>query len=113
MAYLYETSVKRVHDECFPSNFKMLIVEMNGAGKTASLMKMLLDPDLSNYEKLYIFTKSLYQPEYQVFRARPETGLPKTYFIKLMNSDIILKNNNSGLDDAAQALDEYWVWVSW
>jgi len=31
----------------------MLIVGMSGAGKTALLMKMLLDPNLLNYEKLY------------------------------------------------------------
>jgi len=44
----------------FPSNCRMLIVGMSGVGKTALLMKMLLDPDLLNYEKLYVFAKSLY-----------------------------------------------------
>jgi len=35
----------------------MLIVGMSGAGKTALLMKVLLD--LLNYDKLYVFVKSL------------------------------------------------------
>jgi len=59
MAYFYKTTVKRVHNECFPSNFRMLIVGMSGAGmlivgmsgaeKTALLMKMLLDPEYMTY----------------------------------------------------------------
>jgi len=102
MAYFYKTTVKRVHNECFPSNFRMLIVGMSGAGKTALLIKMLLDTDLLNYEKLYVFAKSLYQ----VLRAGLENGLSKTYIIKLMNSDTILKKNNTGIDEAAMALAE-------
>ena len=56
MAYFYKTIVKRVHNECFPSNFRMLIVGMSSAGKTALLMRMLLEPGLLNYDKLYVFT---------------------------------------------------------
>jgi len=123
MAYFYKTTVKRVHNECFPTNFTMLIVGMSGAGKTALLMKMLLDPDLWNYEKLYVFAKSLYQPEYQVLRAGLAHGLPKRDIIKLLNSETILKKNNTGIDDAAQAFAECneeneiepsnIEWVSW
>jgi len=80
MNYFYKTTVKRVHNECFPSNFRILIVGMSGAGKTALLLKMLLDLDLLNYGKLYVFAKSLYQPEYQVLRAGLENGIPKTYY---------------------------------
>jgi GTPase SAR1 family protein len=106
MVYYYKTTEKRVHNKCFPSNFRMLIVGASGAGKTALLMRMLLDPDLLNYEKLYVFAKSLYQPEYQVLRAGLENGLPKTDIIKLMNSDTILKKNNTGINEAARALAE-------
>jgi len=106
MAYFYKTTVKRVHNECFPSNFRMLIVGMSGAGKTALLMKLLLDPEILNYEKLYVFAKSLYQPEYQVLRAGLENDLPKTDIIKLMNSDTIFIKNNTGIDEAAMALAE-------
>jgi len=52
----------------------MLSVAMSGAGKTALLMKMLLNSDLLNFEKLYVFAKSLYQPEYQVLRAGLKNG---------------------------------------
>jgi len=83
MAYFYKTAVKRVYNKFFPSNFRMLIVGMSGAGKTALLMK--LDPHLLNYEKLYVFAKSLYEPECQVLRVGLQNGLPKTDIIKLMN----------------------------
>jgi hypothetical protein len=84
----------------------MLIVGASGAGKTALLMKMLLEPGLLNYDKLYVFAKSLYQPEYQVLMAGLQNGLPKIDIIKLMNSDKILKKNNTEIDDAARAIAE-------
>jgi len=106
MAYFYKTTVKRVHKECFPENFRMLIVGASGCDKTTLLMSMLLEPGLLNYEKLYVFAKSLYQPEYQVLRAGLENGLPKTDIIKLMNSDKILQKNNTEIDEAAMVLAE-------
>jgi GTPase SAR1 family protein len=84
----------------------MLLVGASGAGKTALLMRMLLEPGLLNYEKLYVFAKSLYQPEYQVLRAGLQNGLPKMDIIKLMSSDEILKKNNAELDDVAAVLAE-------
>jgi len=95
MAYFYKTTEQRVRSECFPSNFRMLIVGKSGAGKTALLMKMLLEPGLLNYDNLYVFAKWLYQPEYQVLRAALENGLLKTDIVKLMNSDTILKKINT------------------
>jgi len=58
-----------------------LIVHNLCAGMTALLMKILLEPGLFNYDKLYVFAKSLYQPEYQVLKAGLENGLPKTDII--------------------------------
>jgi len=43
-------------------NFRMLIVGSSGSGKTTILMKLLLEKGLINYDKLYIFARSLYQP---------------------------------------------------
>jgi len=106
MAYFYKSSENKVHDACLPSTFRMLIVGSSGAGKTALLMRMLLQPGLLNYDKLYIFAKSLYQPEYQVLKAGLENGLPKTDIIKLMNSDAILRKNNTELNDVARELAE-------
>ena len=107
MAYFYRSTEKKVHNNCFPPNFRMLLVGCSGAGKTALLMRMLLEPGLLNYDKLYVFAKSLYQPEYQVLRAGLENGLPKADIIKLMSSDEILKKNNVELGDVALELADF------
>ena len=46
----------------------MLIVGSSGCGKTYVLMKLLLDDDLLNYDKLHMFAKCLYPPEYQILQ---------------------------------------------
>jgi len=64
----------------------MLIVGASGSGKTTFLMKLLLQKDLINYNKLYIFAKSLYQPEYRVIQAGFENNLSKNNMLKLLNA---------------------------
>ena len=64
MNFFYNDHKEKVHSEAFPENFRMLIVGQSGSGKTTLLMKLLLEPNLLNYDKLYIFARSLHQPEY-------------------------------------------------
>jgi len=59
----YKLDSANHHATCLPNNFRMLIVGSSGSGKTTLLMKLLLQKGLVNYDKLYIFAKSLYQPE--------------------------------------------------
>jgi len=63
----------------------MLIVGSSGSGKTTLLMKLLVQKELVNYDKLYIFDKSLYQPEYRVIKAGIENKLSKSNNLKLLN----------------------------
>ena len=49
----------------------------SGCGKTSSLMQMLLSPGFLDYNQLYIYGKSLHQPEYQILRKCFENKLPK------------------------------------
>lgn len=107
MAYYYKSTETKIHNDCFPPNFRSLIVGASGCGKTTLLMRMLLEPGLLNYNKLYVFARSLYQPEYQVLQAGLENNLPKYDIIKLLNSDSILKKNNTEIKEAAEALAEY------
>jgi len=69
-----------------PHNFRLLFVGSSGAGKTSLLMRLLLQKELINYNKLYIFAKSLYQPEYRVIQAGFENQLSKSIILKLLNA---------------------------
>jgi len=53
---------KYVHSERLPIDFRALIVGASGCGKTCLLIRLLLEHNLLNYDKLYVFTCTLYQP---------------------------------------------------
>jgi len=84
--YYYKDNTLNPHNACLPSNFRMLIVGASGSGKTTLLMKLLLQKHLINYDKLYIFAKSLYQNEYRVLLAGIENKLSKSNMLKLLNA---------------------------
>jgi len=70
----------------------MLIVGSSGSGKTTLLMKLVLHKGLVNYDKLYKFAKSLYQPEYRVIKAGFENKLSKSNILKLLNAGDEIKD---------------------
>jgi len=105
-AYYYSRQQTKVHNDIFPETFRMLIVGQSGSGKTTLLMRLLLEENLLNYDKLYVFAKSLYQPEYEVLKAGLKNGLPKSYIGKLMKSDEIIQKHQTNIDDVAQQLAE-------
>jgi len=92
MNYFYKLNLANVHANCLPSNFRMLIVGASGSGKTTLLMKLLLEKNLVNYDKLYIFAESLYQPEYKVMQAGFENKLSKNNMLKLLNAGEHIKD---------------------
>jgi hypothetical protein len=60
-----------------PSSFRMLIIGSSGAGKTALLLQMLLEPGFIDYNNLIIFTSTPQQQEYQLLNHGFENGLTK------------------------------------
>jgi len=92
MNYFYKLDTTNLHASCLPHNFKMLIIGSSGQGKTTLLMKLLLQKGLVNYDKLYIFAKSLYQPEYRVIQAGMENKLSKNNILKLLNAGNEIKD---------------------
>jgi len=84
--YYYKDNTTNPHNPCLLSNFRLLIVGSSGSGKTTLLMKLLLEKNLINYNKLYIFAKSLYQPEYRIIQAGFENKLSKNNMLKILNS---------------------------
>ena len=76
----YFANEPKVHNRLFPSTFRMLIVGPSGCGKTTLLMRLLLEKELINYDKLYVFAPSLDQNEYKVLQAGFENGLNKKIY---------------------------------
>jgi len=73
-------------------------------------MKLLLEKKLVNYDKLYIFAKSLYQPEYKVLIAGFENKLSKNNMLKLLNAGDEIKDEKYWMqhsnDEAMSLLQE-------
>lgn len=90
-SYYYKSNIINPHAECIPHSFRALIVGPSGSGKTSLLMRLLLEDDMLNYDKLYVFAKSLYQPEYQVLKAGLSNNIPKNMITKVMGCDIYFK----------------------
>ena len=107
MAYYYSNGERRVHSVVFPPTFRALIIGESGLGKTVLLMNMLLCDNLLNYDKLYVFARSLYQPEYQVLEVGLKYNLTKKNIAKLMGSEEFAKQNNLTIEGTAQLLRQY------
>jgi len=73
---------KYVHSERLPIDCRALIVGASGCGKTCLLIRLLLEHNLLNYDKLYVFARTLYQPQYQILRTGIENRLSKEDIIQ-------------------------------
>ena len=67
-------------------------------------MRLLLEHNLLNYNKLYVFARTLYQPQYKILRAGMENELPKEDIIQLLNSQKIIKCEETSIDEVAKGL---------
>ena len=105
--YYFKKSNTKIHHELFPDSFRMLIVGPSGCGKTNLLMKLLLQPNLLNYDKLYVFARSLYQPEYEVLRHGLENGLRKEDIVELLSIEDIMKKNDRTIKQLAEGMASY------
>ena len=88
--YFWEQKKSRNHANCIPDSFRMLIVGKSGSGKTAILLRMLLEPGLLDYNKLFVFGRSLHQPEYKILKAGFVNDLSKIHIINISNIIIVL-----------------------
>ena len=95
MNYFYNSSNQKVHHNSLPYSFRMLIVGQSGCGKTTLLMRLLLEENLLNYDNLYIFSRSLFQPEYQCLIHGFKNKLSKSAILAMMNSGNIIEGNRS------------------
>ena len=67
-------------------------------------MKLLLEDNYLNYKKLYIFARSLYQPEYKCLIAGIQNKLPKSDILEILNAGNKILKNESSIEELAYGL---------
>ena len=80
-----EVISKRFNHPLLPRSIRGIIVGKSGCGKTTLLLNLLLRPCWLDYDNLFIFGKSLFQPEYRILKTAFEEELPKEYILRLFN----------------------------
>ena len=100
-----ETVSKRFNHQLLPKSIRGLIIGKSGCGKTTLLLNLLLRPSWLDYNKLFVFGKSLFQPEYRILKKSFEEKLPKEMIMRLFDArDEIIK-----LDISPSAFVEEWA----
>ena len=102
--YSWKNTTKRENSPLLPQNIRGLIIGKSYCGKTTLLFNLLLRPDWLDYNHLYVFGKSLHQPEYQILKKGFEEGLSKRQISNVfMQQDILMKANLTPIE----AIEEY------
>ena len=91
-----DKTAKRNNNQLLPRSIRGLVVGKSSCGKTTLLLNLLLQPGWLDYDKLYIFGKSLFQPEYKIIRKAFEKQLPKEKIIELFSLNNFI--NEKGVD---------------
>ena len=102
--YSWKNNTKRQNCALLPQNIRGLIIGKSNCGKTTLLFNLLLRPGWLDYNHLYVFGKSLHQPEYKILKKGIEEGLSKRQISNIfIQQDILVKANLSPLE----AIEEY------
>ena len=104
LKFFYNDTKTKVHNPSLPYSFRMLIVGSSGSGKTTLLMQLLLQENVLNYNKLFIFARSLHQPEYQCLIEGFKNRLSKSDIVYLLNVGADIESRTVSIKDVAEAL---------
>ena len=100
---------KRNNNPLLPDSIRACIVGKSGCGKTNLLLNLLLN-DWLDYDHLYIFGKSLHQPEYQVLIKALKKNLPKEVIVELikkkLTDDIYINKVGEGIKNKSKLIVE-------
>lgn len=79
---------KKRHSELLPDSIRCLIIGSSGCGKTNLMMSLICDPNGLKFENIYIYSKTLHQPKYQLLEKliKPIKGMG--YFPFANNEEI-------------------------
>ena len=89
-----ENISKRFNHPLLPRSIRGIIVGKSGCGKTTLLLNLLLRCGWLDYDNLFVFGKSLFQPEYRILKKAFEEELPKEYILILFNMREEIQNSN-------------------
>ena len=89
-----ENISKRFNHPLLPRSIRGIIVGKSGCGKTTLLLNLLLRCGWLDYDNLFVFGKSLFQPEYRILKKAFEEELPKEYILRLFNMREEIQNSN-------------------
>ena len=76
----------RHNNPLLPVSIRGVIIGKSGCGKTTLLNNLLLRPGWLDYDNLFVYGKSLFQPEYKILKKAFELGLPKEAIVNLYNA---------------------------
>ena len=85
-------SKKKRHGPFLPNNITGLLVGPSGCGKTSAILSLLLSPRGLRFKNLFVYSKSLHQPKYQLLeQIFEDSGL--TYQSFNNSEDVISPEN--------------------
>lgn len=63
-----EQQVKR-HGVLFPNSIRALVCGSSGCGKTNAVISLLFEPHGLRFQNVYVYSKSLFQPKYELLKT--------------------------------------------
>ena len=99
--------IKRNNHPLLPKSIRGILIGKSGCGKTTLLLNLLLKPEWLDYDKLFIFGKSLFQPEYKVIKKSFEEQIPKESILKLFQNQDELENINFSTEKILEEIGRY------
>lgn len=98
---------KRNNSNILPSSIRACIIGKSGCGKTNLIMNLLLnkfsDEEYLDYTNLYIFSKSLHQPLYQILIKGLENKLTKQQILQcIINQKFEIDKNKINNENPIQ-----------
>ena len=81
---------KRSNNPLLPKSIRGLIIGKSNCGKTTLLLNLLLRKDWLDYNRLYVFGKSLHQKEYKILREGFKAGLSKQQISNIFSNQNVI-----------------------
>ena len=88
-----EVISNRFNNPLLPRSIRGIIIGKSGCGKTTLLLNLLLKPGWLDYDNLYVFGKSLFQPKYRILKKAFGENLPKECILRLFNMRDEIRNS--------------------